>query len=69
MYVSPMKPSKFASHYERMLGRPLRSNELAAISAARKSTVGKRDAVKLMRSALLELALDARAGHREVISI
>jgi hypothetical protein len=61
-----MKPSKFVSHYERMLGRPLHSEELAAIAAARDSSDGKRDAVKSMRAALLELAPAARIGHREL---
>lgn len=61
-----MKPNKFISHYERMLGRLLGSDELAAIAAAREASVGKRDAVKSMRAALLQLAPDARPGHREV---
>lgn len=64
-----MTPSKFISHYERMLGRPLGSDELTAISAAREASVGKRDAVKSMRAALLKLAPEARPGHREVSSI
>lgn len=61
-----MKPSKFVSHYERMLGRTLESYELAVIVAARANSDGKRDAVKSMRTALLEIAPDARAGHREL---
>lgn len=59
-----MKPSKFVSHYERMLGRPLQSDELAAIAAARENSGGKRDAVKSMRAALFEIAPGARAGYR-----
>ena len=59
-----MKPSKFVSHYERMLGRPLVSDELAAIAAAREKSDGKRDAVKSMRAALLEVSPAARAGYR-----
>lgn len=54
------------SHYERMMGRPLESEELAAIAAARENSDGKRDAVKLMRAALLELAPAARIGYREL---
>ncbi len=61
-----MKPSKFVSHYERMLGRPLQSDELAAIAAARVNSNGKRDAIKLMRAALLEAAPAARRGYREL---
>lgn len=61
-----MKPSKFVPHYERMLGRSLLSNELAAITTARENSDGKRDAVKSMRAALLELAPAARTGYREL---
>ncbi len=61
-----MKPSKFIFHYERMLGRPLLSDELAAVAAARENSNGKRDAVKLMRAALLEVAPAARVGYREL---
>ena len=63
---SLMKPSKFVSHYERMLGRSLVSDEIAAIATARANSVGKRDAVKSMRVALLDLAPDARSKHREI---
>lgn len=65
IYVSRMKPSKFVSHYERMLGRPLVSDELAAIATARENSVGKRDAVKSMRAALLEVSPGARSGLRD----
>lgn len=62
-----MKPSKFVPYYERLLGRPLEPDELAAVEHARGNSVGKRDAVKLMRAALLELVPSAHAGYRTSI--
>ena len=59
-----MKPGKFISHYERMLGRPLTSIEIDLVLTARIEATGKRDAVKAMRTALLGVALDARLGYR-----
>jgi hypothetical protein len=54
-----MKPSKFIQYYERLLGRALPADELATIAMVRENSVGKRDAVKAMRAALLKMVPDA----------
>ncbi len=54
-YVGHMKPSKFVPYYERLLGRALGADERDAITEARGKSVGKRDAVKAMRAALLKM--------------
>jgi len=59
-----MKPSKFVPYYERLLGRALEDDERDAITAARGKSDGKRDAVKAMRAALLEMVPDAHAKSR-----
>jgi hypothetical protein len=61
-----MKPSKLVPYYERLLGRTLGHDELDAIAKAREDSIGKRDAVKSMRAALLELVPDAHAIHRNL---
>ncbi|RYF50401.1 MAG: hypothetical protein EOO38_05715 [Cytophagaceae bacterium] len=61
-----MKPSRFISHYERQLERQLTVGELCLINDARSTSVGKRDAVKAMRQALLSLTPQARPGYREL---
>ncbi|MBD8549866.1 HIRAN domain-containing protein [Sphingomonas sp. CFBP 8764] len=66
IYVGHMKPSKFVPYYERLLGRTLGHDELDAIAKAREDSIGKRDAVKSMRAALLELVPDAHASHRNL---
>ncbi len=63
-YVCNMKPSKFIPYYERLLGRALGADERVAITAARGKSVGKRDAVKAMRVALLKMVPDAHAKSR-----
>ena len=55
-----MKPSRFISHYERQLGRPLTIGELGKVNEARSTSAGKQDAVKAMRLALLSLTSQAR---------
>jgi hypothetical protein len=65
-YVGYMKPSKFVPYYERLLGRTLGPEELDAIAKAREYSSGKRDAVKSMRAALLELVPNAHANHRNL---
>jgi len=65
-YVGHMKPSKFVPYYERLLGRTLGPDELDAIAKARGDSIGKRDAVKSMRAALLELVPDAHASYRNL---
>jgi hypothetical protein len=59
-----MRPSKFISHYERMLGRKLTQDELASVNAARLTSGGKREAVKAMRVALLGIEPAAGLGFR-----
>lgn len=59
-----MKPSKFVPYYERFLGRALGAHERDAIIEARGKSVGKRDAVKAMRAALLKMLPDAHAKSR-----
>jgi hypothetical protein len=61
-YVGHMKPGKFVRYYERLLGPTLGPDELDAIAKAREDSIEKRDAVKLMRAALLELVPDAHVG-------
>lgn len=61
-----MKPSRFISHYERQLGRPLTVDELDKVNDARLGSEGKRGAVKAMRQALLSLTPQARLGYREL---
>jgi hypothetical protein len=63
-YVGDMKPSKFVPYYERLLGRSLGADERDAITEARGKSVGKRDAVKAMRAALLKLIPEAHAKPR-----
>lgn len=64
IYAGRMKPSKFVPYYERLLGRPLAADELATIAMARENSVGKRDTVKAMRAAMLDMVPNAHAGHR-----
>jgi len=59
-----IKPSKFVPYYERLLGRALGADERDAITEARDKSVGKRDAVKAMRAALLKMVPDAHAKSR-----
>lgn len=59
-----MRPSKFISHYERMLGRTLTQDELASVNAARLMSGGKREAVKAMRVALVGIEPAAGLGFR-----
>lgn len=59
-----MKPSKFVPYCERLLGRALGADERDAITEARGKSVGKRDAVKAMRAALLKMVPEAHAKPR-----
>jgi hypothetical protein len=59
-----MKLSKFVPYYDRLIGQTLGADERGTIAKAREDSFGKRDALKAMRAALLEMVPESHSGYR-----